>query len=131
MCVQAKSLQLHPTLCNPMDCSLPGFSVHGIPQARILEQKIPWIFLSQRSNLCLLCPLHWQAGSLPLAPSGKPTNSMELKNTKHFSKPYRERQISYDITHMCNLLKMTYLQNRNTLRDFKNKSIITTGERWW
>ena len=26
-----------PTLCNTMDCSLPGFSVHGIPQARILE----------------------------------------------------------------------------------------------
>ena len=25
------------TLCNPMDCSLPGFSVHGILQARILE----------------------------------------------------------------------------------------------
>ena len=24
------------TLCNPMDCSLPGFSVLGIPQARIL-----------------------------------------------------------------------------------------------
>ena len=26
-----------PTLCNPMDCSLLGSSVHGILQARILE----------------------------------------------------------------------------------------------
>ena len=26
-----------PTLCDPMDCSLPGPSVHGILQARILE----------------------------------------------------------------------------------------------
>ena len=26
-----------PTLCDPVDCSLPGFSVHGILQARILE----------------------------------------------------------------------------------------------
>ena len=26
-----------PTLCNPMDCSLPGSSVHGILQARMLE----------------------------------------------------------------------------------------------
>ena len=26
-----------PTLCNPMDCSLPGFSVRGILQARLLE----------------------------------------------------------------------------------------------
>ena len=37
MCTCAKSLQSCPTLCNPMNCSLPGFSVHGIPQARILE----------------------------------------------------------------------------------------------
>ena len=29
--------QFCPTLCDPMDCSLPGFSVHGILQARILE----------------------------------------------------------------------------------------------
>ena len=35
--VQAKSLQSCPTLCNSMDCSLPGFSIHGILQARILE----------------------------------------------------------------------------------------------
>ena len=30
------------TLCNPMDCSLPGSSVHGIFQARILE----WVAIS-------------------------------------------------------------------------------------
>ena len=30
------------TLCNPMDCSLPGFWVHGILQARILE----WVAIS-------------------------------------------------------------------------------------
>ena len=36
-CAQAKSLQLYPTLCNPMDCILPCFSVHEILQARILE----------------------------------------------------------------------------------------------
>ena len=35
--VQAKSLQLCPTLCNFMDHSLPGSSVHGILQARFLE----------------------------------------------------------------------------------------------
>ena len=29
--------QLYPTLCDPMDCSLPGSSVHGILQARILD----------------------------------------------------------------------------------------------
>ena len=33
----AKSLQSCLTLCDPMDCSQPGSSVHGISQARILE----------------------------------------------------------------------------------------------
>ena len=33
----AKSLQLCPTLCDPIDGSLPGSSVHGIFQARVLE----------------------------------------------------------------------------------------------
>ena len=33
----AKLLQSCLTLCNPVDCSLPGSSVHGIFQARVLE----------------------------------------------------------------------------------------------
>ena len=33
----AELLQLCPTLCDFVDCSLPGSSVHGILQARILE----------------------------------------------------------------------------------------------
>ena len=35
--VKVKVAQLCPTLCDPMDCSHPGFSVYGILQARILE----------------------------------------------------------------------------------------------
>ena len=42
------------TLGDPMDCSPPGFSVHGIPQARILEYSccslLQGIFLTQGSN---------------------------------------------------------------------------------
>ena len=37
-----------PTLCNPMDCSLPGFSVHGIFQARILEWVAITFFPTQK-----------------------------------------------------------------------------------
>ena len=40
--VCAKQLQSCPILCDPMDCSPPGFSVHGILQARILE----WVAIS-------------------------------------------------------------------------------------
>ena len=41
-CVRAKSLQLRLTLCNPMDYSLLGSSVHGISQTRTLE----WVAIS-------------------------------------------------------------------------------------
>ena len=37
-CVECSVTQLCPTLCDPLDCSLPGPSVHVILQARILEQ---------------------------------------------------------------------------------------------
>ena len=64
------------TLCNPIDCSLPGSSIHWIFQARILEwvaiSSSRGIFPSQGLNLHLFCLLHWQADSLPLAPPGKP-----------------------------------------------------------
>ena len=59
------------------DCSQPGSWIHGILQARILEWvAMPssggGVFPTQRSNLLLLCLLHWQVGSLPLAQPGKP-----------------------------------------------------------
>ena len=34
---ESEVAQLCPTLSDPMDCSLPGFSVHGIFQARVLQ----------------------------------------------------------------------------------------------
>ena len=65
-------------LCDPTDCSLPGSSVHGILQARILEWvAMPCsmgIFLMQSLNPHLLHLLHWHVGSLPLVPPGKITN---------------------------------------------------------
>ena len=56
------------TLCDPLDCSLPGSSVHGILQASILE----WVVISYsrgsswpRDQTHDSCLLQWQAGSLP------------------------------------------------------------------
>ena len=64
-----------PTLCDPMDWSLPGFSVHGIFQARILEYNCHFllqdIFPTQGSNPCLLSPA-LQADSLLSELPGKP-----------------------------------------------------------
>ena len=61
-------------LCDPMDCSLPGSSVHEIFQARILGRVATssskgWIFPNQGSRLCLR---HWQVDSLPLSHLGSP-----------------------------------------------------------
>ena len=72
-CMHAQS---HLT-CNPMDCILPGFSVHGILQARILE----WVATPSsrgssrlRDRTCISCYLllHWQADPLPLSQLGSP-----------------------------------------------------------
>ena len=64
--------KLYLTLCSLMDCSLPGSSIHGILQARILG----WVAISysrgssllqgifQERNLHLL---HWQADNLSLS----------------------------------------------------------------
>ena len=71
--MRAKSFQLCPTLCYPMDYSPPGSSVHGDSPGKntgvVCRAFLQGIFLTQRSNPCLL---HWQAGSLPLAPPGQP-----------------------------------------------------------
>ena len=79
-CVSAL-FQSYPTLRDPMDCSPTGSSVHRILQASVLE----WVAMpssgdlpDQGWNQRFLCLLHWQAGSLPLVPPGKPQNSSLL-----------------------------------------------------
>ena len=64
---RAKSLQSCPTLCNPMDCSPPGSSVHRILQTTGggCHALLQTIFLTQGSNLHLLCLLNYQAGNFP------------------------------------------------------------------
>ena len=61
-------VQSCPTLCDPIDCSLPGYSVHGIFPGKNTE----WVAISfsrgtppfRGLNPCLLCLLHWQVDSL-------------------------------------------------------------------
>ena len=67
VCVHVRA-QPHLTLCDPMDYSLPGSSVHGIFQARKVgcHFLLQGIFPTQGSNRLLLILLHWQADSLPL-----------------------------------------------------------------
>ena len=64
------------TLCDPMDCGRPGSSVHeespGKNTGVGCHVLLQGIFPTQGSNPRLLRLLHWQTGSLPLVPPGKP-----------------------------------------------------------
>ena len=61
---ESEVAQSCPTLCNPVDCSLPGSSIHGIFQARVLEWGA--IAFSDRNprviklgHLSLFCQIHY------------------------------------------------------------------------
>ena len=66
---------LCPTLCDPWTVPPPGSSVHGILQANYAGlgcyTLLQGIFPTQGSNPRLLCLLHGQESSLPLASPGK------------------------------------------------------------
>ena len=72
----AESLRSWPTPCDPMNCSPPGSSVHGILQARVLE----WVAISssrgssQGLNLCLWSPVLAGGFFTTLTPPGKIAN---------------------------------------------------------
>ena len=74
--IHPRSLQSCPPLCDPMDCSPPGSSVYGDSSGKNTgvgcHFLLQGILTTQGSNPHLLSLLHWQAGSLPLAPPGKP-----------------------------------------------------------
>ena len=65
------------TLCDPMDCSPPGSSVHGILQARTLEWvPIPFSGNLSNSGTEPRSPI-LQADSLPSKPPGKPMGTKD------------------------------------------------------
>ena len=71
--------------CDPMDCSLPGSSVRGIFQARVLK----WVAASfsrgsSRPRIEPGCPV-LQADALPSEPPGKPIIVPVKWNSIHFS----------------------------------------------
>ena len=72
--------------CDPMDCSLLGSSVHGDSRSKNPEvggdALLQGIFPTQRLNPHFLCLLHWQVGSLPLVPPGKPNSNFSDPSSK-------------------------------------------------
>ena len=67
VCMCAKSLQLCLTLCDSMDCSPPGSSIHGILQAKILQ----WVAISSSKGSS-------QPGIKPASPVTPPLQADSL-----------------------------------------------------
>ena len=91
--MQAQSLQSCLILCNPMDCSLPGSSVHGILQKRIME----WVVIPFSRGSSQPTWSSWtmspalQADSLPLSHWGEAHDipclwNLKINDTKELTK---------------------------------------------
>ena len=95
---------------------------HGLQPTRLL---CPWdspskntgvdchfllqrIFLTQGQNSGLLCLLHWQAASLPLAPPGKP-RCIDTESSFHFpvSRTVKYESLSFLSPPICSLVTLT------------------------
>ena len=67
---ESEVTQSYPTLSDPMDCSLPGSSVHGIFQARVLEWVAIAFFehslLDGHNSQVFVFTIHWERLCLPM-----------------------------------------------------------------
>ena len=87
LCLVAQSCL---TLCNRIDCSLPGFSVHGDSPGKNTEvgchALLQGTFPTQESNMHLL-HLHWPEGSLPPVPPGNSSAAESLQSCPTLCNP--------------------------------------------
>ena len=120
--------QSRPTLCDTMDCSPPGSSAQGIPG----KNTGVWChFLFQGSfpiwglNPRLLCLLHEQVDSLPLAPPGKPMSYVSIMLVVKFSS-WRGCEYSLDRREKPGLwgtIKYQHVMGGREFLDFQLKEI--------
>ena len=98
---ESKVTQSCPTLCDPMDCNLPGSSIHGIFQARALE----WLPLPSPGYLPNpgtepRSPTLW-ADTLPSEPPGKPNLKICCK--------YIKNVYNFNAIISCEIIENTYI----------------------
>ena len=86
------------TLGDPMDCSTPGSSVHGIYQARILE----WVAMPSsrgssqpRDQTCVSCDSCIAGGFFTAEPQGKPRSHTLIFSARSFNKQLTVRPSGY------------------------------------
>ena len=64
---ESEVTQSHPTLSDPMDCSLPGSPIHGIFQARVLE----WGAIVSSDIYTTMCAIDSLVGACYIALEGQ------------------------------------------------------------
>ena len=114
--VVVSSLSHFWLFCEPVDCSTPGSSVHGISQAKILE----WVAISSprdvpNPGIGPVLPdhlLHWQVDSPPLSHQGRPMCSVQLLSRVWlFATPSTAvLQASLSFTNSQSLLKLMSIE---------------------
>ena len=100
-CMKVKSeseiAQSCPTPSNPMDCSLPGSSVHGIFQARVLEWvAIAFSCLAAKTCLTLCVPMNYSppGSSVPGIPQARIVEWFAILFSRGSSQPRYQTHIS-------------------------------------
>ena len=118
------------TLCNPADCSLPGSSVHGILQARILE----WVAMpSSRGSSTGIEPRSpaLQADSSQAEPPGKPKDT-GVHSLCHLQRIFPTRELNWCLLHCRQILyQLSYQGSLNyTLSavNFLNMAALGSGQ---
>ena len=119
-CMCPQSFQTCPTFCNPMGCSPPGSSVHGILQGEntgvgccTLHQGI---FPTQGSNWRLLpCRrifYHWATREAPIGRSDQIRSDQSLSRVQLFATPWiTARQASLSIANSRSSLRLTSIES--------------------
>ena len=113
---ESEVTQSCPTLCDPMDCSLPGFSVHGIFQARVLE----WVAISLKGNAKECSNYH----TIPLISH---SNNMMLKILQArlqytWTKNFQMYKLDLEKAEEPEIKLPTSTGSQKKTREFQNKS---------
>ena len=118
-----------PTLCNPVDCSLPGSSVHGIFQAIVLE----WVAISfsrKSANHSIILKLPF-----PPLKSGMPRPPLSCRNP--FPKVYQMYQTVESTWNKKNhnsdnkdRFYCTWMHVRHNTKDFTSVSFTSVQSLW-
>ena len=94
---ESEVAQSFPTLCGPVDCSLPGSFLHGILQARILEWEEGAAQKNHRASF--QTDFRWNSDKVPVGVRGRQRLQRHILGNKTF--PYTVRGVGHLGTPTC------------------------------